>query len=169
MAAEAWAAGEQAELKCIQAGLVPEGALVLYAIDPIARARRILGVVAAIFVAALSAQAILQLGAPVIFGLAIAFGLVGVRLSPSVDTPNEGARRPAVIVTATAVLKRESSGFRIWMFAELVCAQLSAYAERLDLVLVGSDGSRSFIDCGALESGRQLIEAVASHLPIVML
>jgi hypothetical protein len=173
MGAQAWAAGERADetatIRCIEAGLIPEGTLALYAIDPIARARRILGVVGVIFMAALAGQAVLQLGPPVVFGLAIALGLLGVRLSPTVDAADEGPRRPAVLVTATAILKREGGGFRIWMFAELVCAQLSMCAERMDLVLVGGDGSRAFIDCGALESGRQLIEAVASHLPLVML
>jgi hypothetical protein len=173
MIAQAGAAGERADelatIRCIEAGLIPEGTLALYAIDPVARARRMLGAVGVIFVTALAAQAVLHVGPPVIFGLAITLGLLGVRLSPTVDAVDEDRRRPAVLVTATAILKRESGGFRTWMFAELVCAQLSAYAERMDLVLVGGDGSRAFIDCGALESGRQLVEAVASHLPLVML
>jgi hypothetical protein len=160
---------ELATIRCIEAGLIPEGTLALYAIDPIARARRMLGVVCVVFVTALAAQAVLQLPPRVVFGLAIALGLLGVRLSPTIGAADEGPRRPAVLVTATAILKRESGGFRVWLFAELVCAQLSAYAERMDLVLVGGDGSRAFIECGALESGRQLVEAVASHLPLVML
>lgn len=116
---------ELATIRCIEAGLIPEGTLALYAIDPIARARRMLGVVCVVFVTALAAQAVLQLPPRVVFGLAIALGLLGVRLSPTIGAADEGPRRPAVLVTATAILKRESGGFRVWLFAELVCAQLS--------------------------------------------
>jgi hypothetical protein len=160
---------EDATLRCIEAGMLPEGVLVLYLLDPIRRGRRILAFGGAIFAVAVVAQWALKVYAPVLFGLAMTLALAGVRLTPTVDDDQEGRRRPAVVVTATAILKLEPGGFRTWMFSELACAQVSAQAERRDLVLVGRDGSRSFIDCGALQSGGLLIEEVARNLPIVML
>jgi hypothetical protein len=54
------------------------------------------------------------------------------------------------------------------MFSELRCVQVSEQAERREMVLVGRDGTRSFIDCGALQSGDRLIEEVGRSLPIEM-
>jgi hypothetical protein len=65
-------------------------------------------------------------------------------------------------------MKREPTGYRTLAFAELVRAELLAQGERRDMVLVGRDGSRSFIDCAALESGSLLIAEVARSLPIEM-
>jgi hypothetical protein len=165
------AVSEDATIRCIEAGLIPDGVLVLYPLDPIRRGRRILAFCAALFTAAIVAQWALQGSAPVLFGLAMALALAAVRLTPAVDEAVEGLesrRKPAVVVTSTAILKREARGFRTWMFAELACAQLSLQAERRDMVLVGRDGTRSFIDCGALQSGGLLIEEVAMNLPIEM-
>jgi hypothetical protein len=160
---------EDATIRCIEAGMIPEGVLALYPLDPVRRGRRILAFGGVTFAVAVAAQWALKLCAPVLYGLATALALAGVRLTPTVDDDQEGRRRPAVVVTATAILKAEPRGFRTWMFADLVCAQLSAQAERRDMVLVGRDGSRSFIDCGALQSGGRLVEEVARNLPIVML
>jgi hypothetical protein len=162
-------ATDWATIKCVEAGLVPEGVLALYPRDPVARARRILVVCGALFAAALVVELVTRLGAPIVFGLAMALAFVAVRITPTITDDEDVRRRPAVVVTATAILKRESTGFQTWMFAELVCAQLLVAAERMDLVLVTSDGTRTLIACGALESGRQLVDAVAQHLPIVML
>jgi hypothetical protein len=157
---------DDATIRCIEAGLVPEGVLALYPLDPIRRGRRILAFGAVTFGAAVVAEWVLKMSAPVLFGLALALALAGVRLTPTVDDDDEGRRRPAVVVTATAILKREPGGLRTWMFSELACAQLSVQAERRDIVLVGRDGSRSFIDCAALQSGGLLIEEVARNLPL---
>jgi hypothetical protein len=162
------AVSEDATLRCIEAGMVPEGVLALYPIDPVRRGRRILTFGGAIFAAALVAQWAAKVSAPVLFGLAITLALAGVRLTPTIDDDDEGRRRPAVVVTATAILKLEPKGFRTCMFSELACAQVLAQAERRDMVLVGRDGSRVFIDCGALQSGARLIEEVGRNLPIEM-
>jgi hypothetical protein len=162
------AISEEATIKCIEAGLVPDGVLALYPVDPVRRGRRILTFGAVIFAAAIVAEWALKACAPVLFILSMMLALASVRLTPTVDDDQEGRRRPAVVVTSTAILKREARGFRTWTFAELVCAQLSLQAERRDMVLVGRDGSRSFIDCAALQSGSLLIEEVAMNLPIEM-
>jgi hypothetical protein len=148
--------------------MVPEGVLALYPIDPVRRGRRILAFGGATFAAAAIAQWASKVSAPVLFGLAMTLALAGVRLTPTVDD-DQGRRRPAVVVTATAILKLEPRGFRTWMFSDLKCAQLSLRAERRDMILVGRDGSRSFIDCGALQAGHRLIEEVGRSLPIEML
>jgi hypothetical protein len=168
------ATSEEATIRCIEAGMVPDGVLALYPLDPIRRGRRIVAFCGAIFAAAIVADWALQAYGPVLFGLAMCLALAGVRLTPAVDVDEEvddelaSRRKPAVVVTATAILKREARGFRTWMFAELVCAQLSLRAERRDMVLVGRDGTRTLIDCGALQSGGLLIEEVAMNLPIEM-
>jgi hypothetical protein len=159
---------EDATLRCIEAGMVPEGVLALYPIDPLRGARRILAFGGATFAVAIVAQWASRISAPVLFGLALTLALAGVRLTPTVDDDQEGRRRPAVVVTSTAILKLEPRGFRTWKFTELACAQLSTQAERRDMVLVGRDGSRSFIDCAALQSGERLIEEVGRSLPIEM-
>jgi hypothetical protein len=162
------ALSDDATIRCIQAGLIPEGVLALYSIDPIRRGRRILAFAGATFATALIVEWASKASAPVLFGLAVLFALAGVRLTPTVDDEREGRRRPAVVVTATAILKIEPKGVRTWMFSELRCAQMSVRAERRDMVLVGRDGDRTFIDCGALQSGDRLIEEVGRKLPIEM-
>jgi hypothetical protein len=162
------AVNEDATLRSIEAGMVPDGVLALYPIDPLRRGRRILAFGGAIFAVAIVAQWVSRISAPVLFGLAMILALAGVRLTPTVDDDQEGRRRPAVVVTATAIVKLEPRGFRTWKFTELACAQLSAQAERRDMVLIGRDGSRSFIDCAALQSGNRLIEEVGRNLPIEM-
>jgi hypothetical protein len=160
------AISEAATIRCIQAGIVPDGVLALYPIDPIRRGRRILAFSAATFAAAVVAQWIWKASAPVLFGLAMLLALAGVRLTPTIEDDQEGRRRPAVVVTATAILKLEAEGFRTWLFSELRCAQLSVQAERRDMILVSRDGTRTFIDCGALQSGDRLIEVVGRSVPI---
>jgi hypothetical protein len=162
------AVSDDATIRCIEAGMVPEGVLALYPLDPIRRGRRVLAFGGVTLAAAVVAEWALKVSAPVLFGLAMMLAMAGVRLTPVVDGDEEGRRRPTVVVTATAILKREPGGLRTWMFSELACAQLSVQAERRDMVLVGRDGSRSYIDCGALQSGGLLIEEVARNLPIVM-
>jgi hypothetical protein len=159
---------ERATRRCVEAGLLPDGVLALYPVSPIVRGRRILAFVCASFAGATIVQLALGLHGAVIFGVAFAVaGLFGVGVTPTVRSADEGARRPAVVVTAKAILKREERGFRTWVFTELAYAQLSLEASRMDLVLVDGKGRRSFLECGALESGRRLIDAVALHLPIV--
>jgi hypothetical protein len=159
---------EDATIRCIEAGLVPEGVLALYPIDPIRRGRRILSFSGATFALAVAAQWVLKASAPVLFGLAILLALAGVRLTPTVEDDQDERRRPAVVVTATAILKLEPKGVRTWRFSQLRCVQLSVKAERRDMILVGRDGTRTFIDCGALQSGDRLIEEVGRNLPIEM-
>jgi hypothetical protein len=161
------AVSEDATIRCIEAGMIPAGVLALYPVDPIRRGRRILAFSGATFAAAVVAEWALKISAPVLFGLAMILALAGVRLTPTIDD-EEARRRPAVVVTSTAILKRGPRGFRAWTFAELERAQLSLQAERQDMVLVARDGSRSFIDCAALQSGGLLIEEVARNLPIEM-
>jgi hypothetical protein len=134
----------------------------------VARGQRILAWAAAIFTAAAVVQAYLSPGVPIVLFLTIVLGLAGIRMTPALDAADDEARRPAVVVTATAILARQGGAMRTWFFADLACAHLSTYCGRLDLRLIASNGTRSFIDCAALESGRQLVEAVATHLPIVM-
>ena len=159
---------DDATIRCIEAGMVPDGVLALYPIDPIRRARRILSFSGVTFAVAVVAQWALKASAPVLFGLAMMLALAGVRLTPTLEDDLEGRRRPAVVVTATAILKLGPKGVRTWMFSELRCAQLSVQAERRDMILVGRDGTRGFIDCGALQSGDRLIEEVGRSLPIEM-
>jgi hypothetical protein len=163
------AANEDATIRCIEAGMVPEGVLALYPLDPIRRGRRILGFGGATFAAALVAEWVSKASAPVLFGLALTLALAGVRLTPTVDDDDEDRRRPAVVVTATAIVKLEPKGPRTWRFAELARAEVSAQAERRDMVLVGRDGSRTLIDCAALQSGERLIEEVGRNLPVELL
>jgi len=162
------AVSEDATLRCIEAGLVPEGVLAFYPVDPVRRGRRILTFFGATFAAAVAAEWAAKASAPVLFGLAMTLAMAGVRLTPTVDDEQERARRPAVVVTATAIVKLEPQGrgARTWRFSELKCAQVSIQAERRDMVLVGRDGRRAFIDCAALQSGHRLIEELGRSLPI---
>lgn len=149
--------------------MVPAGVLALYPVDPIGRARRILSFCGVTFLAAVLGQWASRGAAPVLFGVALLLALGGVRLTPTIDDDQEGRRRPAVVVTATAIVKLDRGRARTWRFAELARAQVSAQAERRDMVLVGRDGARAFIDCGALQGGDRLIEEVARNVPVEML
>ena len=160
------AVSEDATIRCIEAGMVPDGVLAFYPVNPIRRGRRILAFCGAIFAAAFVAEWASKVSAPVIFGLAMTLAMAGVRLTPTLDDDQERWHRPAVVVTATAILRIEPRGVRTWKFSDLKCAQVSLQAERRDMVLVGRDGRRSFIDCGALQSGHRLIEELGRNLPI---
>ena len=155
-----------ATLRCVEAGMLPEGVLALYLHDPIARGRRIFFSICTISAAALVIQSAVGRGPLVAVGFMIGAGLIGVLATPAVRASDEGRYRPAVVVTATAILKREERGFRVWIFRELAGAQVSLQAGRMDLVLIAPDGARAYFDCGALESGHLLIEAVAKHIPV---
>jgi hypothetical protein len=159
---------EDATIRCIEAGMVPDGVLALYPIDPIRRGRRILSFAGATFAVAVVAQWAFKASAPVLYGVAMLLALAGVRLTPTIEDDQEGRRRPAVVVTATAIVKLEAKGFRTWLFSELRCVQLSVQAERRDMILISRDGTRTFIDCGALQSGDRLIEEVRRSFPIEM-
>jgi hypothetical protein len=160
------AVNDDATIRCIEAGMVPDGVLAFYPVDPVRRGRRILAFCGATFAAAVFAQWASKASAPAFLGLAMMLALAGIRLTPTVDDDQERSRRPAVVVTATAILRLEPRGVRTWKFSDLKCAQVSLQAERRDMVLVGRDGRRSFIDCGALQSGHRLIEELGRNLPI---
>ena len=146
--------------------MVPDGVLAFYPLNPIRRGRRIAAFCGTTFAAAFVAEWAWKFSAPVLFVLAMTLGMAGVRLTPTVDEDQERRHRPAVVVTATAILKIEPKGVRTWKFSDLKCAQVSLQAERKDMVLVGQDGRRSFIDCAALQSGHRLIEELGRNLPI---
>jgi hypothetical protein len=160
------AVSEDATIRCIEAGMVPEGVLAFYPVSPVRRGRRIFAFCGATCAAAFVAGWTSKDFAPVLFGLAMALAMAGVRLTPTVDDDLERRHRPAVVVTATAILRIEPRGVRTWKFSDLKCAQVSLQAERTDMVLVGQDGRRSFIDCAALQSGHRLIEELGRSLPI---
>lgn len=147
--------------------MVPDGVLAFYPVSPISRGRRIVAFCGTAFAAAFVAEWAWKFSAPVLFVLAMILGMAGVRLTPTIDDDDQERRhRPAVVVTATAILKIEPRGVRTWKFADLKCAQVLLQAERQDMVLVGQDGRRSFIDCAALQSGHRLIEELGRNLPI---
>ena len=146
--------------------MVPDGVLAFYPVDPIGRGRRIVAFCGISFAAAFVAEWAGKFSAPGLFVLAMTLGMAGVRLTPTVDDEQERWHRPAVVVTATAILKIEPRGVRTWKFSDLKYAQLSLQAERKDMVLVGQDGKRALIDCAALQSGDRLIEELGRNLPI---
>ena len=149
--------------------MIPDGVLAFYPVNPIRRGRRIVTFCGTTFAAAFVAEWAWKFSAPVLFVLAMALGMAGVRLTPTIDDDQERWHRPAIVVTATAILKIEPRGVRTWKFSDLKCAQVSLQAERKDMVLVGQDGRRSFIDCAALQSGHRLIEELGRNLPIEMI
>ena len=104
---------------------------------------------------------------PILSLLTVVLWLAAVRMTPALRAADDETRRPAVVVTATAIVARHGGAMRTWFFADLLCAHLSAQGGRMDLGLITNAGTRSFIDCAALESGGRLVEAVAVHLPIV--
>jgi hypothetical protein len=159
--------GERATIRCIEAGLIPRGVLVLYPIDAVLRGRRILAGAAAILVTSVIVQAALGQAIPILSLLTVVLWLAAVRMTPALRAADDETRRPAVVVTATAIVARHGGAMRTWFFADLLCAHLSAQGGRMDLGLITNAGTRSFIDCAALESGGRLVEAVAVHLPIV--
>ena len=163
------AVSDDATIRCIEAGIIPDGVLAFYPVDPIRRGRRILAFCGGTFAVAFVAQCASKVCAPLLFGLAMTLATAGIRLTPTVDDDQERWHRPTVVITATAILRLEPRGVRTWRFSELRCAQVSLQAERSDMVLVGQDGKRSFIDCGALQSGHRLIEELARTLPIEMI
>ena len=147
-------------------GMLPEGVLALYLHNPVARGRRIFFRTVVISAAVLLIQSAIGHGSLATVGCLVGAALIGVHVTPTVRASDEGVRRPAVVVTETAILRREERGFRVWRFEELAGAQVLQRAGRMDLVLIAGDGSRAYIDCRAVESGHRLIEALAKHIRI---
>ena len=154
----------------VDAGAIPNGARAFFMRDRSQSRRHLYAVVSVLSFLAAVIVAIAALRQVWVFALALLSVFFAVLATPTVAEPGPRlVKRPVMVVTPTIIMLRDSQGFRSWDFDTLAGAEASRHADRLDLILVARDGTRSFVDGRAFDDGDGLLNAISTNLPTARL
>jgi hypothetical protein len=149
-----------------ESGWIPAGSVAFFMRDRSLGRRRAAAVLSGLAFLSAVAVALLQGTHAWVLSLALVSAIFAVLATPTfADGARIGGKRPVLVITPTMILLRDDRGLRRWAFDELALAQVSPYADRLDLILVARDGTRSFIDCRNFDRGDGVVRAIAPHVP----
>jgi hypothetical protein len=153
-------------LLSVDAGKVPPGAVAFFPRDAEAPARRIRGLCAVIVFAAAFALALSGTARPLVALLALAAVALTVGAMPTrPDQDDPPSKRPTLVLTATGMILRDSSGLRTWCYDELLHVSPFVHELTLGLLVIRKNGRREFLDTASFERGEKVRELLGRRIP----
>jgi hypothetical protein len=152
-------------LLSVDAGRVPPDAVVFFAADPEAPIRRMytflastggLGAIGVAF-SGVGIEAVVLLGI-------ITLVMIVLALPTSADPEDARNKRPTLVVTPSGMIVRDAGGLRTWRFAELAHVLPCHHGQSYGLMLVGTNGSREYLDCLTFRRGERVGEVIGRHM-----
>ena len=161
-------------LLSIDAGKTPPGTIAFFTRDPEAAQRRLYQVLAVLvggaavvvgaFVCSGGLVGVHRLPVALLALAAIALALAG--LPPERDPLTSRYKRRALVLTATGMIMRDSSGLRSWAFDQLKDVRPYLHHQRIGLLITQQDGSRDFVDTLSFERGDKVRELIGRRLKL---
>jgi hypothetical protein len=152
-------------LLSVDAGRIPPDTVVFFAADPEAPVRHMYSFLAAVGAMGALGVAFSGVGREAVVLLAIITGVMVVLALPTQPEPEEARnKRPTLVVTPRGVIVRDGGGLRTWRFDELAQVLPCHHLDGDGLLLVGTDGSRQFLDCLVFRRGEHLGEVIGRHM-----
>jgi hypothetical protein len=154
-------------LLSVDANRVPRGTIVFFQRDPEAPLRRSCGWLAVIIdgmALSLVLAGVSKVGAAL---LALCGVVLTVIALPTTADENEPPRkRPTLLLTAEAIVVRDSRGMRSWYFDDLTDVMPYADLEVKGLLVIRKNGKRDFIDTDFFERGEKVGDAIGHRLKL---
>jgi hypothetical protein len=152
-------------LLSVDAGRVPPDTVVFFAADPEASIRRMYTFLAVTGALGSLGVALSSVGAEAVVLLSVITAVMVVLALPTSLEPEEARnKRPTLVVTPRGMIVRDAGGLRTWRFSELAEVLPCHHAHSIGLLLVGTDGSREFLDCLVFRRGERLGEVIGRHM-----
>jgi hypothetical protein len=152
-------------LLSVDAGRVPPDTMVFFAADPETPIRRMYAFLAITGALGALGVALSAVGVEAVVLLAIITAVMVVLALPTRPEPEDARnKRPTLVVTPRGVIVRDDGGLRTWRFDELAQVLPCHHARGDGLLLVGTDGSRQFLDCLVFRQGYRLREIIGRHM-----
>ena len=153
-------------LLSVDAGRTPDGSVAFFMVDPKRSWRRLSALLSGLSLSIAMLMAAAGREPVWIVALSLVSGIFALLAVPALEERVPlGHKRPVVVITGTTIMVRSSSGLRSWTFENLARAEVAGYADRMDLTLVGRDGTRAFIDGRAFDRGDRLLDAISIRVP----
>jgi hypothetical protein len=151
-------------LLSVDRGRVPPGTVVFLPRDPQAQARILFGLLAVLLSAAAIGCAAAGAGREPVALLALATGMAAIWASATEAEVDQPVKRAMLLVTATGMIVRDTTGLRSWRFDELTEVRPFVHEERIALLVVARDGSRDLVDHSLFERGGRLPKLIGARL-----